>query len=94
MELSERCIQKFEDEGFASVYEHQDLAGTIYKEHSHQGKVSVFVTDGSAIVDINGKKKEVTAPKRFDIPANTPHSIEVGNKGWIVIIGEETKNDS
>jgi hypothetical protein len=28
MELSERWIKKFEDEGFASIYEHQDIAGT------------------------------------------------------------------
>ncbi len=94
MELSERAIQTLEREGFANVYEHQDPAGTVYSEHSHQGKVSIFVTDGSAIFDFGGEKKEIVAPRRFDIPANTPHSATVGPEGWIVIIGEEIEGDS
>ncbi|MCA9360758.1 hypothetical protein H6804_00020 [Candidatus Nomurabacteria bacterium] len=94
MELSERAIQTFESEGFVKVYEHQDPAGTLYKEHSHQGKVSIFVTDGSVTLDFSGEKKEIVAPKRFDIPANTPHSVVVGTDGWIVIIGEEIEGDS
>lgn len=94
MELSERYIQKFEQEGFTSVYEHQDAAGTVYPEHAHAGRVSIFVTDGSITFDFQGEKKEVVAPKRFDIPANTPHSVVVGSAGWIGIIGEENKGDS
>lgn len=94
MELSERYIQKFEDEGFASVYEWQDPAGTIYEEHSHQGKVSLFVTDGSITFDFEGIKKEVKANERFDVPLGKPHSAIVGSSGWIVIIGEEIGGDS
>ncbi len=94
MELSERYIQKLEDEGFTSVYEHQDPAGTVYEEHSHQGKVSIFVTDGSITFTVAGEKKEIVATKRLDIPANTPHSAVVGPAGWIGIIGEEIVGDS
>jgi len=47
MELSETWLQTFEKEGFISVYEWSDPAGTEYKEHAHKGKVSLFVTDGS-----------------------------------------------
>jgi hypothetical protein len=94
MELSERYMQKFEKEGFVSVYEHQDPAGAEYPEHSHKGKVSLFVTDGSITFDFNGEKKEIEATQRFDIPANTPHSAVVGPEGWIVIIGEEIEGDS
>lgn len=94
MELSERYMQKFEDEGFFSVYEWQDPAGTVYPEHSHQGKVSLFVTDGSITFDFAGEKKEIMANQRFDVPVNTPHSATVGPKGWIVIIGEEIDGDS
>ena len=94
MELSERSIRKFEEEDFVSVYEHQDLPGTVYPEHSHQGKVSIFVTDGSINFDFNGKKKEILAPNRFDIPKNTPHSATVGPNGGIMIIAEEIKGDS
>lgn len=94
MELSERYIQKFEDEGFVSVYEWQDPAGTIYEEHSHQGKVSLFVTDGSVTFDFEGIKKEVKANERFDVPPGKPHSVIVGPQGWIVIVGEEIAGDS
>ena len=94
MELSERYIKKFESEGFKSVYEWQDAAGTVYPEHSHSGKVSLFVTDGSIAFDFSGEKKEVTAGQRFDVPPNTPHSAVVGQTGWIVVVGEEVEGDA
>jgi quercetin dioxygenase-like cupin family protein len=94
MELSERWLQKFEDEGFTSIYEWQDAAGTVYEEHSHQGRVSIFVTDGSIIFDFAGAKKEIKANQRFDVPVNVPHSAVVGSQGWIGIIAEEVEGDS
>ncbi len=94
MELSERYIQIFEKEGFASVYEWQDPAGRVYKPHSHKGKVSLFVTDGSISFDFSGEKKEVKAGERFDVSAGMEHSAVVGPQGWIVIVGEEIEGDS
>lgn len=94
MELSERYIQKFEDEGFASVYEWQDPAGTVYEEHSHTGRVSIFVTDGSITFTIAGQTREVKANERFDVPVGQPHSAVVGPQGWICIVGEEIAGDS
>ncbi len=94
MELSERAIQTFEDEGFDSVYEWQDPAGTVYEEHSHKGKVSIFVTDGSITFDFSGTKKEVVANQRFDVPVGATHSAVVGPQGWIAIIAEEIEGDS
>ena len=94
MELSERIIRKFESEGFQSVYEWQDAPNTVYEEHSHKGKVSLFVTDGSIIFDFEGIKKEIIANERFDIPPGKLHSAIVGPAGWIVIIGEEIEGDS
>jgi quercetin dioxygenase-like cupin family protein len=94
MELSERWLQKFEDENFASVYEWQDVPGTVYEEHVHQGKVSLFVTDGSITFDFLGDKREVKAGERFDVPPGKLHSAIVGPQGWIAIIGEEIAGDS
>lgn len=94
MELSERWLQKFEEEDFTSVYEWQDAAGTVYEEHSHKGKVSLFVTDGSITFDFGGEKREVKAGQRFDVPVGAPHSAVVGPQGWIVIVGEEIEGDS
>lgn len=94
MELSERWLQKFEDENFASVYEWQDAPGTVYEEHVHQGKVSLFVTDGSITFDFSGEKREIKAGERFDVPPGKLHSAIVGPQGWIAIIGEEIAGDS
>lgn len=94
MELSERYIQKFEAEGFASVYEWQDPAGTVYPERTHAGKVSIFVTDGSITFDFAGEKHEVKASERFDVPVGKAHGAVVGPHGWIAIIGEEIEGDS
>lgn len=93
MELSERAIQTFESEGFINVYEHQDVAGAEYPEYSHQGKVSIFVTDGSIMFNFRGEKKTIVAPRRFDIPSGTVHSAQVGPEGCIMIIAEEIDGD-
>jgi quercetin dioxygenase-like cupin family protein len=94
MELSERWIKKFEDDGFASVYEWQDGPGTIYEEHAHKGRVSLFLTDGSITFDFSGEKKEVKAGERFDVPVGVPHSAVVGPQGWVVVVAEEIEGDS
>lgn len=94
MELSERWMQKFEAEGFASVYEWHDPAETVYEPHTHQGKVSMFVTDGGATFTIGGATKEVKTNERLDIAPGVEHSAVVGPQGWIVIVAEEIEGDS
>lgn len=94
MELSERWLETFENEGFASVYEWSDKPGTFYEPHTHKGKVSLFVTDGSCTFNFSGETKEVKAGERFDVPVGAEHSAVVGESGWIVIVGEEIEGDS
>ncbi len=94
MELSERFIKKLESEGFINVYEWQDKPGTVYEKHAHQGKVALYVTDGSINFDFEGDKKEVKAGERFDVPIGATHSAVVGPEGWIVIVAEEIEGDS
>lgn len=94
MELSERWLKKFDEEGFASVYEWSDPAGTVYPAHAHAGRVSLFVTDGSITFDFEGEKREVKANERFDVPVGKPHSAVVGPGGAIYIVGEMVEEDS
>ncbi|MCA9360947.1 hypothetical protein KC845_00150 [Candidatus Kaiserbacteria bacterium] len=94
MELSERYIKTLEKEGFINIYEWQDVSGTEYPLHSHQDKVTIFLTDGSVTFDFSGVKKELVAPIRFDVPPNTPHSAVVGPQGAIFIVGEMIEGDS
>ena len=89
MELSERAIRDFENEGFDHIYEHQDPPNKVYEEHSHPSDQAIFVTDGSITYTIDGVEKEITVPRRFDIKANTPHSAVIGPDGLIAIIAEK-----
>ena len=94
MELSERCIQVLEKEGFLYVYEWKDEAGTIYPVHNHQDKVTIFVTEGTVEIVINGQSQSLKAGDRLDIPPQVPHSGVVGMQGCQYVVGEMIDGDS
>lgn len=94
MELSERWLKKFEHEGFVSIYEWEDPAGTVYQAHKHQGKVSLFVTDGAITFTFPDKTQVISSGERFDVPIGVTHSAVVGPQGWRAVVAEEIKGDS
>lgn len=94
MELSERYISDLEKDDFSHIYEWQDSPGTIYAEHSHRGRVTLCLTDGSITMTIAGTPKELIAPTVFEVPVGVPHSAIVGPQGAIYIVGEEFEGDS
>ncbi len=94
MELSERCIQTLEKEGFPHVYEWQDKPGTVYPLHQHQDKVTIFITEGSLELTLNGATHSLRAGDRFDIPPQTEHSAVVGPSGCQYVVGEMIEGDS
>ena len=93
MELSERCIQTLEKEGFKHVYETQDAPGAIYEEHSHEGKVAVLVTEGLFAITLQSGVRELGAGERVDIPPQTPYSALVGKDGCQLVVGEMIDGD-
>ena len=93
MELSERCIQTLEKEGFPFVYETQDAPGAIYEEHKHEGKVTLFITEGSFEITLSGETKNLVAGDRIDIPKDTPYSAVVGAQGCQLVVGEMIDGD-
>lgn len=94
MELSERYIAQLEKEGFTNIYEWQDKPGAVYPEHTHQGKVTLCLTDGAITFTIAGQTHKLIAPTVFVVPPHTPHSAIVGPKGAIYIVGEDIPGDS
>lgn len=94
MELSERCIQTLEKEGFTSVYEWSDEPGVVYDEHQHQDRVTIFITEGSLAIEINGEIKNLLPGDRFDVPPQVPHRGVVGPSGCQYVVGEMTPGDS
>lgn len=94
MELSERCIAELEKESWPHIYEWQDKPGTIYPEHSHQGKVVLFITEGSIDFTIAGVTHHLKTGDRLDVPPETSHSAVVGDEGVQYVVGEEIDGDS
>ncbi|MBX2866477.1 hypothetical protein KTR10_00745 [Candidatus Kaiserbacteria bacterium] len=93
MELSERYIQKLEDEGFSHVCDEQDDPGKIYKEHECQNKVSLIITDGSLEVILDNEVKRLSTHDRLDIHPQTKLSAVVGPEGCGYVVGEMIKGD-
>jgi quercetin dioxygenase-like cupin family protein len=93
MELSERCIQTLEKEGFNYVYETQDAPEAIYEEHVHKGKVTIFVTEGAFEITVAGQVTNLVAGERYSIPPTVPYSAVVGSMGCQLVIGEEIDGD-
>lgn len=89
MELSERCIQTLEKEGFATIYEESEVAGATHGTHTHAYDVALFVTEGVLEITLNGEKKELKAGDRINIPQNTPHSAMPGPNGCQYVVGEK-----
>ncbi|MCB9811186.1 MAG: cupin domain-containing protein [Candidatus Nomurabacteria bacterium] len=89
MELSERCIQTLEKEGFITIYEESEASGATHETHTHSYNVALFVTEGMLEVTINGETKELKAGDRANIPANAPHSTTAGPNGCQFVMGEK-----
>lgn len=94
MELSERCIAQLEKENWPHIYEWQDKPGAIYHEHCHQGRVVLYVTEGSIDLTIADVTHRLKTGDRLDVPPDTPHTAVVGPDGAQFVVGEEIEGDS
>ena len=94
MELSERYIETLEKEGFPFVYEWTDAPNTVYKEHEHEDKVSMFITDGSIKMNVAGEVFMLNTGQRYNVPPHTKHSAIVGPEGCSFVVGEIVEGDS
>jgi len=89
----ETLKQQLLDQGFKHVYEWKDEPNTVYAEHKHKGRVSLYVVNGS--VAFSGEiNKKLGAGERFDVPVGLKHSAVVGPEGCDWIVGEEIEGDS
>lgn len=84
--------KQFEQE-FPIVYEWHDEPGVVYENHTHQGKVSLYVTKGSVTFS-GGIEKAVVTGERFGVPPGITHSAVVGPEGCDYIVGQEIEGDA
>lgn len=79
---------------FLHVYEWSDGPNIEYPKHSHKGKVSFYVVEGSIVMDVDGVRSTVKKGQRLDVPVGCPHTAKVGTEGCTFVVGEEIEGDS
>ena len=92
MELSERCIQTLETEGYNSIDEQQYAPGTILPTVIATSKTAIIVTDGTITVTYSDIVHTLNSSERITIPAQIPYSILVGGMRCQLVVGEMTVN--
>jgi hypothetical protein len=90
---SKSLQELLKQEGFPIVYEWYDKPGTVYENHTHQGKVSFYIIDGSVSFS-GGIEKIVSIGERFDVLVGIEHSAKVGENGCQYVVGQEIEGDA
>ncbi len=76
-------------DGYSDINEWHDNASVIYPAHQHDGDTAHIVVSGNIFITINDEESEYKPGDRFDIPANTAHSVRMGENGCTYIFGEK-----
>jgi len=90
---SKSLQELLKQEGFPIVYEWYDKPGTVYENHTHQGKVSCYIIDGSVSFS-GGIERIVSIGERFDVLVGIEHSAKVGENGCQYVVGQEIEGDA
>ena len=59
--------------------------GSVVPEHSHENEQLGVVLSGSLVFRVGDETRELGPGGTWRIPANTPHAVETGPKGAVVI---------
>jgi mannose-6-phosphate isomerase-like protein (cupin superfamily) len=59
---------------------------TAYPEEVHDDDEGLLVLDGVMVLRIHGETLHVGAGELCVIPAGTPHSVEAGSRGTLLIL--------
>ena len=59
--------------------------GAVVAEHSHDNEQLGVVLSGSLVFRIGDEARELAAGALYRIPSNTPHEVEIGPEGAVVI---------
>jgi quercetin dioxygenase-like cupin family protein len=59
--------------------------GSVVPEHSHENEQLGVVLRGSLVFRVGEERRELVTGGTWRIPANTPHAVETGPEGAVVI---------
>ncbi|MBY0309678.1 hypothetical protein K2Q16_00840 [Patescibacteria group bacterium] len=88
MELSERCIQTLENEGFSSVYEESRSPAEQFILPLSEKPITVMVTEGSLLIQEGNETKELLPGDRHDGVSPVPYPATAGPAGCQYVVGE------
>src|SRR5258708_33719009 len=88
------AIDIFKKEEFPIVYTWKDEPGVEYAKHTHTGKVSLFITQGSLELTFAGYTVNLEEGDRLNIPIGVMHSGIVGKHGCEYVVGQEIEGDA
>ncbi|HEX3034470.1 MAG TPA: cupin domain-containing protein [Thermodesulfobacteriota bacterium] len=81
--------EKLREEGFSYVYIWEDRPNAFYPDHTHPRITAHIILKGEMTVTSEGKTQTYKEGQRFDVPAETVHSAQIGPLGCRYIIGEK-----
>jgi len=76
-------------EGFVEIETKTMAARPANEDHGHDCIVRGMVLDGEFIVACNGKPRAYHKGEIFEVPANTPHTEEIGPGGTTIVVGRK-----
>jgi mannose-6-phosphate isomerase-like protein (cupin superfamily) len=76
-------------EGFKHTFVWQDGPQAFYPDHTHAGLTAHIILDGEMTLTMNGQSQTYRAGDRFDVPAGTVHSAQMGPRGCRYLVGEK-----
>jgi len=88
MELSERCIQILENEGFSTVYEESLAPGEVFEVAPSLHLITIFVTEGTLLTAGNHETKSLVPGERFDLPPQKAYAFTAGRVGAQCVVGD------
>lgn len=92
MKTSDEIKNIFENESFKFVYEWKDEPNTVYEEHAHKGRTSLYILKGE-VTFLTGIQKTVKQGERFDVPVGVKHTAKVGSEGCVYVVGEDFEDN-
>ena len=75
-------------EGYTRTYVGEDPAGKHYPDHANPFATANIILKGEITITMHGVSHLYHAGDRFDVPANTLHSVVIGPDGSRYLLGE------
>lgn len=87
-------MDKLKAEGFKHVFERRDVANAEFPPHTHEGRVSFYIAEGSVTIGVKDKPGILfTKGERHDMVPNVSHWVKIGPAGCLWVVGEDVQGD-